>query len=74
MGIVRIVMCVCGRNDNNDVIGCKNGHLRLIDLCIAIRVREKGKGKKKGLKKRSQRKVFGKIPPALWFTVGCYVA
>jgi hypothetical protein len=49
MGIVRIVMCVRVREkeNKNDVIGCEYGHLRLIDLCIAIGVREKGKGKKK---------------------------
>jgi hypothetical protein len=44
MGIVRIVMCEREGN-KNDVIGYEYGHLRLIDLCIAIGVREKGKGK-----------------------------
>jgi hypothetical protein len=42
MGIVPIVMCEREGN-KNDVIGCEYGHLRLIDLCIAIGVREKGK-------------------------------
>jgi hypothetical protein len=52
---------MCEREGNkNDVTGCEYGHLRLIDLCIAI-VREKGKGKKK-IKKRRQSKVFGGIP------------
>jgi hypothetical protein len=56
---------VCEREgDKNDVIGCEYGHPRLIDLCNAIGVREKGKGKKK-IKKRRQSKVFGEIPPAL---------
>jgi prophage antirepressor-like protein len=46
------------------VIGCEYGHLRLIDLCRAIGMREKGQVLKK-IKKRRQRKVFGEIPPSL---------
>ena len=43
MGIVRIVI-VCEREgDRNDVTGCEYGHLRLIDLCIAIGGEREGK-------------------------------
>jgi hypothetical protein len=44
MGIVHIVMCE--RRDKNDVIGCEYGHLRLIDLYIAIGCERRGKVKK----------------------------
>ena len=52
---------VCEREgDRNDVFGYEYGHLRLIDLCIAIEGEREGERQKK-----RQRKVFWEIPPLL---------